>query len=171
MKKSFFTLLFLLNIFSARADMYAVYDIHVDVTAQNATIAREQGLNDAQEKAFYKNIDITEVVISEGISVIGDKAFYGCKNLFKITLPGTLKELGTDVFKECTSLRELIISEGQDCFYMWMIESCKTITDIYLPSSIDDLELEQKKNITVHVPAGSYAETYVKENDIKFVVN
>lgn len=57
MKKSFFTLLFLLNIFSARADMYAVYDIHVDVTAQNATIAREQGLNDAQEKAFYKMLD------------------------------------------------------------------------------------------------------------------
>lgn len=128
-------------------------------------------VREIEEKAFYKNIDITEVVISEGISVIGDKAFYGCKNLFKITLPGTLKELGTDVFKECTSLRELIISEGQDCFYMWMIESCKTITDIYLPSSIDDLELEQKKNITVHVPAGSYAETYVKENDIKFVVN
>lgn len=57
MKKSFFTLLFLLNIFSARADMYAVYDIHVDVTAKNATIAREQGLNDAQEKAFYKMLD------------------------------------------------------------------------------------------------------------------
>ena len=37
--------------------MYAVYDIHVDVTAQNATIAREQGLNDAQEKAFYKMLD------------------------------------------------------------------------------------------------------------------
>lgn len=41
----------------ALADMYAVHNMHVDVTAQNATEAREQGLNDAQEKAFYKMLD------------------------------------------------------------------------------------------------------------------
>lgn len=41
----------------ANADMYAVHNMHVDVTAQNATEAREQGLNDAQEKAFYKMLD------------------------------------------------------------------------------------------------------------------
>ena len=56
-KKAFFSLLFLALTFAAKADMYAVYDIHIDVTAQNATIAREQGLNDAQEKAFYKMLD------------------------------------------------------------------------------------------------------------------
>ncbi|MBE6449254.1 MAG: DUF2066 domain-containing protein [Alphaproteobacteria bacterium] len=59
LKKSF--LLFLLMSFAfisqTKADMFSVQDIHIDVTAQNATLAREQGLNEAQEKAFYKMLD------------------------------------------------------------------------------------------------------------------
>ena len=42
---------------AAKADMYAIYDIHVDVTAQNATKAKEQGVTEAQEKAFYKMLE------------------------------------------------------------------------------------------------------------------
>ncbi len=41
----------------AWADMYAIHGIHVDVTAQNATLAKEQGVTEAQEKAFYKMLD------------------------------------------------------------------------------------------------------------------
>ena len=58
LKKSFLIIVSLFcSVGLAKADMYAVSNIHVDVTAQNATIAREQGLNDAQEKAFYKMLD------------------------------------------------------------------------------------------------------------------
>ena len=58
LKKSFLIIVSLFcGVGLAKADMYAVSNIHVDVTAQNATIAREQGLNDAQEKAFYKMLD------------------------------------------------------------------------------------------------------------------
>ena len=58
LKKLFFIFVFLFfNSDFVFADMYAVHNMHVDVTAQNATEAREQGLNDAQEKAFYKMLE------------------------------------------------------------------------------------------------------------------
>ena len=59
LKKSFLFVLFMSVVFAiqAKADMFSVQNIHIDVTAQNATLAREQGLNEAQEKAFYKMLD------------------------------------------------------------------------------------------------------------------
>lgn len=57
LKKLLFILALLFCSKLALADMYAVHNMHVDVTAENATIAREQGLNDAQEKAFYKMLE------------------------------------------------------------------------------------------------------------------
>ena len=58
LKRFLFVFIFLfLASGSVFADMYAVHNMHVDVTAQNATEAREQGLNEAQEKAFYKMLE------------------------------------------------------------------------------------------------------------------
>ncbi|MBO5997294.1 MAG: DUF2066 domain-containing protein [Alphaproteobacteria bacterium] len=57
-KKFFIVFAFLfLNSSLALSDMYAIHNMHVDFTADNATSAREQGLNDAQEKAFYKMLE------------------------------------------------------------------------------------------------------------------
>ena len=58
LKKFLFVFIFLfLAAGPVFADMYVVHNMHVDVTAENATEAREQGLNDAQEKAFYKMLE------------------------------------------------------------------------------------------------------------------
>ena len=48
----FFTVMVMCAVFSVKADVYAVYGIQVDVTAENATKAKEQGIAEAQEKAF-----------------------------------------------------------------------------------------------------------------------
>lgn len=59
MKKILWTLFIIGTAFSmpARADMYAVENIPVDVTAENATQAKEQAVLEAQEKAFYKMLE------------------------------------------------------------------------------------------------------------------
>ena len=59
MKKILWTLFVVGTMASApvRADMYAVENIPVDVTAENATQAKEQAVLQAQEKAFYKMLD------------------------------------------------------------------------------------------------------------------
>lgn len=52
---------------------------------------------------------ITAVVIPEGYTYIGNKAFAGCVNLETIELPSTLKEIGTQAFAGCKKLKEIII--------------------------------------------------------------
>lgn len=53
--------------------------------------------------AFKNNTNITQVVIGKNVKSIGSKAFYGCKNLKKITIKTTKlssKSVGSNAFKK-----------------------------------------------------------------------
>lgn len=55
---------------------------------------------------------LTQLIVSEGVEEIGNKAFAGCTALTKVTLPNTLTKLGGGAFAECTSLTEITIPGG-----------------------------------------------------------
>ena len=48
--------------------------------------------------------DVQEAVMTDGISVIEEGAFKGCKSLKQVIFPGTLKEIGDAAFSGCSSL-------------------------------------------------------------------
>ncbi len=49
--------------------------------------------------------NISEVVIEDGVTGIGERAFYNCSNLEKITIPASVLSIGTYTFRNCDSLR------------------------------------------------------------------
>ena len=55
----------------------------------------------ADAYGFRDNLTVTKVVIPEGTEVIKDDVFNGCINLTDITLPESLKSMGTKVFRYC----------------------------------------------------------------------
>lgn len=51
-------------------------------------------------KAFYKNVKLKKLIIGKNVTVIKDKAFFGCKNLKSITINAVnLKKAGRNAFK------------------------------------------------------------------------
>ena len=49
---------------------------------------------------------------------------------------------------------------------------CVYMTDVCLPASVSEIGMDafvDCHKLTIHAPAGSYAETYAKENNIPFV--
>ena len=93
--------------------------------------------------------DLISVVLPEGITSIGYRAFEECPNLTSVTLPGSLTKID-----------------------YWAFNECKKLTAIHIPAGTVKIERNSFKNcenLTIHAPTGSYAETYAKENNIPFV--
>ena len=63
------------------------------------------------EGAFAGNETLTEIEIPEGVTDIGEVAFYGCPNLRSVTLPQSLKVIREEAFGE-SGIERIVIPEG-----------------------------------------------------------
>ena len=61
------------------------------------------------------NEDIRKVIIDEGVTSIGEYAFYFC-TFSEVSLPKTLESIGENAFYGCFGLETLTVAEGNPCF-------------------------------------------------------
>lgn len=59
-------------------------------------------------RAFYNNQTINSVVLSDGVTAIGEYAFASCSNLFSVTLGSQVASIGECAFESCNRLVEVI---------------------------------------------------------------
>lgn len=55
---------------------------------------------------------VTKVIIHEGVTSIGNHAFYYCGNLASITIPTSLTNIGSEAFYSCGNLTSITIPDG-----------------------------------------------------------
>ena len=56
---------------------------------------------------------IKRVILSEGITEIGDLGFSSCRNLESIQLPSTIRKIANRSFANCSSLKEAKETKGE----------------------------------------------------------
>ncbi|GEM_PF-2889573 len=85
--------------------------------------------------AFIEDIELTSIVISEGILEIKDHAFENDPNLGSLILPHSLTTIGSSAFAFCTSLSSIIIPISVSTVGVFVFEMC-TFTTINIESPI-----------------------------------
>ena len=80
--------------------------------------------------------NISEVVLPESVTTIGDSAFYNCDALTGITLPENLETIGSYAFYDCDGLSEVLFSEAVITIENGAFMNCPAITEIALPKSM-----------------------------------
>ena len=67
--------------------------------------------NDTPPWHKHKN-EIRTVVITDGVTSVGNLAFYKYDNILSVTLPGSVKKIGNYAFSDCLSLEMISLGSG-----------------------------------------------------------
>ncbi len=82
---------------------------------------------------------IKKVIIGEGVTSIGDFAFYWCESLTTIKLPDSVTYIGDLAFYLCESLTTITIPDGVTEIGSYAFESCKSLTTITIPENVTEI--------------------------------
>ncbi len=81
----------------------------------------------------------SDLVIPDGITGIGNKAFWKCTSLKSITLPVGLTSIGMGAFCWCTSLRSIVIPIGVTDIGASAFEHCRSLENITIPDGVKSI--------------------------------
>ena len=93
------------------------------------------GDNAAPWREYY--FDILSVVIEEGVTSIGNMAFYGCSKLTQpVEIPDSVTSIGEQAFRDCTALTGVKIGSGVSAIPGGCFWDCHALADVQLPAGI-----------------------------------
>lgn len=125
-----------------------------------------------EELVGYEH-DKEAITIPNGITRIGDYAFYGCYILGDVTISDSVTSIGYDAFRGCSQLKYVVIPNSVTSIGDGAFEYCSGLIRITIPDSVTSIGYRAFygcKWLTVHCNKNSCAERYCIENEIDYEV-
>ncbi|MBQ2879273.1 MAG: leucine-rich repeat domain-containing protein, partial [Anaerotignum sp.] len=82
---------------------------------------------------------IKSIIVENGVTTIGAGAFYYYEELESVTLPASVKMIGTQAFRGCYNLKSVTMSEGLESIGQYAFISCNDLKSIDLPKSLREI--------------------------------
>lgn len=111
---------------------------YIDVDPDNPSYCSINGVLFNKEKTellCYPNKKGNSYVIPDGVVVIQDGAFYGNEDLVSISIPQSVRIIGSEAFS-CTNLASIKIPSGVTTIETAAFLGCSQLTNVTLPSSL-----------------------------------
>jgi len=105
--------------------------------------------------------EVKDMVILDGVTSIGDYAFWGCSGLTSVIIPNSVTSIGKTAFYGCSGLTSVTIGSGVTRIYGSAFANCSELTNVYcyaekVPSTESDAFQDSYiEYVTLHVPAAS----------------
>ena len=116
----------------------------LDETTGTLTISGTGDMTDYYYSAPWYNRrgEIRAVIIENGVTSIGNYAFYYCTGLTSVTIPDSVTSIGDSAFDNCSSLTSIAIpnsvkSIGNTAFY-----GCRGLDGVYITDFVAYLNIE-----------------------------
>lgn len=96
-----------------------------------------EGITKIGEYAFFDLHEIESLSLPSTLTHIGDYAFQGCK-IKSLTIPASVQMVGEGAFQDCSMLTKLIIEEGASNIAKWAFLRCTALEALTLPASVSN---------------------------------
>ncbi|MBR0238168.1 MAG: leucine-rich repeat protein [Thermoguttaceae bacterium] len=117
-----------------------------------------EGTTEIGYRAFRDCSSLTSVVIPDGVTKIGNCAFENCSSLTSVVIPKSVTEIGNYAFYGCSSLTSVVIPEGLTEIERGAFQYCSSLISVAIPKSVRVIEkgaFEYCSSITsVVIPEG-----------------
>ena len=94
-----------------------------------------EGLTTVSDKAFYGCHLLEEVTLPDTLTQIGQLAFFLCTALTTVNFPGSLHEIGTAAFARCDALSSITLYSGLQTIGIGAFKDT-ALTSVIIPSSV-----------------------------------
>ncbi len=89
--------------------------------------------------AFYNCSSLTSVTIPNSVTSIGNSAFDGCSGLTSVTIPNSVTSIGDYAFYDCSSLTSVTIGNSVTSIGRSAFSDCSSLTSVTIPSSVTSI--------------------------------
>ena len=98
-----------------------------------------QGITAIGNSAFFCCDSLISVAIPDSVISIRDSAFSCCKSLTSITIPDSVTSIGDETFSSCVSLTSVTIPDSVTSIGDSAFSSCVSLTSVTLPDSVTSI--------------------------------
>ena len=98
-------------------------------------IVIEQGVTSVGNMAFYNIPKLTIAVMPDSVTSLGDLAFSECDKLTQVTMP-SVETIGWACFFDCSSLRNVVLPDGLRSIGDKAFYGCESLGGITIPESV-----------------------------------
>ena len=147
------------------------YGVFSDCSALSA-VTLPDGVKELDGQLFNNCDALTTVTIPDSVTSIGEQVFYDCDALTTVKLGSGLTEIPASTFEHCDVLESLRIPRRVTTIGDNAFKDCTKFTSVTIPRSVTSISasaFSYPKILTIYGVAGTYAETFAKENSIQFV--
>ena len=99
----------------------------------------KNGITSIGDWAFYNCSSLTSIEIPNSVTSIGDNAFGLCSSLTSIEIPNSVTSIGDCAFEWCISLTSIEIPNSVTSIGDWAFYNCSGLTSIEIPNSVTSI--------------------------------
>lgn len=120
---------------------YVDADLHIDddYYQKIKNVSIEEGVTSIGEFAFYYCTSLTTVTIGNGVTHIGNAAFNECYSLASVTIPNSVTEIGNGAFNLCSDLSSVEIPSSLTVISSALFFGCTSLASITIPEGVTEI--------------------------------
>ena len=103
------------------------------------SVVVEDGVTSVGDYAFYACLKLASVTLPEGIKSIGSYGFQDCAKLAEVNIPNSVTSIGNQTFQGCSSLASVTIPEGVTRIGGYAFYGCSSLASVTIPESVTSI--------------------------------